>query len=46
VLGTLGGIIVAPRDGEFERQEAAADSHFLKNVNDPMANVNEANERF
>ena len=46
VLGTLGGIIVAPRDNEFERQEARADSEFMKNVNNPEANVNEANVRW
>jgi len=46
VLGTLGGIVVAPRDDQFERSEARADNEFMKNANDPMSNVNEANERF
>ena len=45
VLGTLGGIVVAPRDDEFERREASADSEYMKNVNNPEAMVNEANLR-
>lgn len=46
VLGTLGGIVVAPRDGEFERSEARADSEYIQNVNNPELSVNEANQRF
>lgn len=45
VLGTLGGIVVAPRDDEFERSEARADSEFMRNIENPLANVNEANLR-
>jgi chaperonin GroEL len=46
VLGTLGGIVVAPRDGEYERSEAKADDEYMKAVNDPTQFKNEANERF
>ena len=45
VLGTLGGIVVAPRDNEFERQEARADSEYNKICENPTAYKNEANER-
>jgi len=45
VLGTLGGIVVAPRDDEFERQEARADSAYMAAVNNPEQFRNEANER-
>jgi len=45
ILGTMGGLICHPRDGEFERSEARADSEFMKNVENPLANVNEANLR-
>lgn len=45
VMGTLGGLIAYPRDHEFERQEAAADSEFNKILENPHAFVNEANER-
>jgi chaperonin GroEL len=45
VLGTLGGIVVAPRDDEFERSEARADSDFGRAVNNPEQFVNEANQR-
>jgi chaperonin GroEL len=45
VLGTLGGIVVAPRDDEFERSEARADNEYMKAVNDPGQFKNEANER-
>jgi chaperonin GroEL len=45
VLGTMGCIICHPRDGEFERSEAKADSEFIRNTENPNAFVNEANER-
>lgn len=45
ILGTLGGIIVAPRDDEFERAEARADSEFSRAINNPESFVNEANNR-
>jgi chaperonin GroEL (HSP60 family) len=45
VLGTLGGIVVSPRDDEFERSEARADSEYTRAVTDPGQFKNEANER-
>jgi chaperonin GroEL len=45
VLGTMGCIICHPRDSEFERSEARADSEFMRNTENPNAFVNEANER-
>lgn len=45
VLGTMGGIVAHPRDGEFERSEARADSEFMRVTSNPGAYVNEANER-
>lgn len=45
VLGTMGGLVCHPRDGEFERSEARADSEFMRNVNNASEFVNEANER-
>lgn len=45
VLGTLGGIIVEPRDSIYEREEARADSEFGRAVNNPESFVNEANLR-
>jgi chaperonin GroEL len=45
VLGTMGGLVCHPRDGDFERSEARADSDFMRAVNDPNQFVNEANER-
>lgn len=45
VLGTLGGIVVAPRDDEFERGEARADSAYMAAVNNPESMANEANLR-
>lgn len=45
VLGTLGGIVVAPRDNEYERSEAKADSAYMAAVNNPGQFKNEANER-
>lgn len=45
VLGTMGGMICHPRDGEFERSEARADAEFGRAVESPNQFVNEANER-
>lgn len=45
VLGTMGGIVCHPRDAEFERSEARADSEFMRVSENPHAYVNEANER-
>lgn len=45
VLGTMGGMVCHPRDGEFERSEARADSEFTRVTNNPNAYTNEANER-
>lgn len=45
VLGTMGCIICHPRDAEFERSEARADSEFERAVSRPEDFVNEANER-
>jgi len=45
VLGTMGGIVCHPRDAEFERSEARADSEFTRVAENPHAFVNEANER-
>lgn len=45
VLGTMGAIVVHPRDAEFERSEARADSEFMRVSENPNAYVNEANER-
>lgn len=45
VLGTMGGIICQPRDGDFERSEARADSEFTRMAENPDAFVNEANQR-
>lgn len=45
VLGTMGGMVCHPRDGEFERSEARADADFTRTVDNPNAHVNEANER-
>lgn len=45
VLGTMGGIVCHPRDGEFERSEARADAEFGRAVANPNHYVNEANER-
>ena len=36
-LGTLGGIVVHPRDDAFERSEAAADREWMHGVNNPNA---------
>lgn len=45
VLGTMGGMVCHPRDGDFERSEARADSEFMRVTSNPNAYVNEANER-
>lgn len=45
VLGTMGGMVCHPRDGEFERAEARADSEFSRAVDNPHQYTNEANER-
>lgn len=45
ILGTCGGIVCHPRDAEFERSEARADSEFSRITENPEAYVNEANER-
>jgi len=45
ILGTMGGLVAHPRDGEFERSEARADSEFMKAVDSPFMHVNEANNR-
>jgi chaperonin GroEL len=45
ILGTMGCIIAHPRDGDFERSEAKADSEFLRTTSNADAYVNEANER-
>lgn len=45
VLGTMGGMVCHPRDGEFERSEARADSDFTRAVDNPNQYTNEANER-
>lgn len=45
VLGTMGGMVCHPRDGEFERSEARADSEFMRVTSNPNQYVNEANER-
>jgi chaperonin GroEL len=45
VLGTLGSIVVHPRDEVFERSEATADMDFGRAVDNPDNFLNEANER-
>jgi chaperonin GroEL len=45
ILGTMGGMVCHPRDDVFERTEAGLDSEFTRNVENPNAHVNEANER-
>lgn len=45
VLGTMGGMVCHPRDGEFERSEARADGDFMRATENPNQFVNEANER-
>ena len=45
LFGAIGGIISFERDPIFEREEAKADSQFMRDVNNPEAHVNEANIR-
>lgn len=45
VLGTMGGLVCHPRDDQFERSEARADSEFMRSVENPNQFVNEANQR-
>lgn len=45
VLGTCGGLVCHPRDSEFERSEARADSEFMRVTENPNQYVNEANNR-
>lgn len=46
ILGTMGGIVAHPRDAEFERSEAKADSEFMRTVENPNQFENEANNRW
>lgn len=45
VMGTLGGIVAFPRDGELERAEAKAENDFNRTLENADNFVNEANER-
>lgn len=45
ILGTCGSIVVHPRDDVFERNEAKADSEWIKMSENPNQFVNEADER-
>ena len=45
VLGTLGGIVCQPRDGDFERSEAKADEEFRRVTENPDAFQNPALRR-
>lgn len=45
VLGTLGGIVVHPRDGDFERKEASLDEEWKKVSQNPDAYQNPALNR-
>lgn len=45
VMGTLGGIIAFPRDGQLERQEARDVQNFQRTLDNADNFVNEANER-
>jgi chaperonin GroEL len=45
VLGTMGGLVCHPRDAEYERSEARADSEYMRAVDNPNQFTNEANER-
>lgn len=45
VLGTLGGIVCHPRDGDFERSEAKADEEFRRVTENPEAFQNPALRR-
>jgi chaperonin GroEL len=45
VLGTMGGLVVHPRDDVFERSEARADSEWEKMSENPHQYKNEADDR-
>jgi chaperonin GroEL len=45
VMGTLGGIIAFPRDGQLERQAALDDANFQQTLDNAENMRNEANER-
>ena len=45
VMGTLGGIIAFPRDGELERQDAKDLANFNRTLDNADNFINEANER-
>lgn len=45
VLGTMGGLVCHPRDAEFERSEAKADSEYVRATSNPNQFVNEADNR-
>lgn len=46
VMGTLGGIVAYPRDGQFEMEEARAEASYMRAVNNPDQYKNEANDRW
>jgi len=45
VMGTLGGIVAFPRDGQLERQEAENERNFQRTLENAENITNEANER-
>jgi len=45
VMGTLGGIVAFPRDGQLERQEAENERNFQRTLENAENLTNEANER-
>jgi chaperonin GroEL (HSP60 family) len=45
VMGTLGGIVCTPRDGELERQDFLDAQNFDKTLENAGSFKNEANER-
>lgn len=45
VLGTLGGIVVFPRDNQFDREEGAQDSEFKRVIDSPHSYANESTDR-
>lgn len=46
VMGTLGGIVAFPRDGQLERQQSIDDANFRNTLDNAESMRNEANERF
>lgn len=46
ILGTMGGIVAHPRDAEFERSEAKADSEYTRATENPNQFENEADKRW